>query len=86
MVSKSPKDRVLGPLPDGRTSWLISGGDPNHLVTGMILQVAPNRPQVKVRDFRSRQLDCIAPFPFALARYICAFAKRGGLLSPKFGG
>ena len=28
---KSPKDRVVGPLPNGRTSWLINGGDPNHL-------------------------------------------------------
>ena len=25
MVSKSPKDRVVGPLPNGRTSWLING-------------------------------------------------------------
>ena len=25
---KSPKDRVVGPLPNGRTSWLINGGDP----------------------------------------------------------
>ncbi len=35
---KSPKDRVVGPLPNGH-SWLINGGDPNHLLTGMILQV-----------------------------------------------
>ncbi len=38
---KSPKDRVVGPLPNGN-SWLINGGDPNHLlttVTGMILEV-----------------------------------------------
>ena len=27
---KSPKDRVVGPLPNGH-SWLINGGDPNHL-------------------------------------------------------
>ena len=32
---------VVGPLPNGRTSWLINGGDPNHLLTGMILQVDP---------------------------------------------
>ena len=32
----SPKDRVVGILPNGRTSSLINGGDPNH--TGMILQ------------------------------------------------
>ena len=25
------KDRVVGPLPNGRTSWLINGGDPNYL-------------------------------------------------------
>ena len=24
-------DRVVGPLPNGRTSWLINAGDPNHL-------------------------------------------------------
>ena len=29
---KSPKDRVVGPLPNGRTPWLINGGDPNHLL------------------------------------------------------
>ena len=31
MVNKSPQDRVVGPLPNGRTSWLINGGDPNYL-------------------------------------------------------
>ena len=25
---KSPKDRVVGPLPNGRTLWLMNGGDP----------------------------------------------------------
>ena len=29
----------MGPLPNGRTPWLINGGDPNYLLTGMILQV-----------------------------------------------
>ena len=29
---KSPKDRVVVvPLPNGRPSWLINGGDPNHV-------------------------------------------------------
>ena len=41
MVGKSPKDRVVGPLTNGRTPWLINGGDPNHLLIGMILQVDP---------------------------------------------
>ncbi len=27
-VSKSPKDRVAVPLPNGRTSWLKNGADP----------------------------------------------------------
>ena len=35
---KSPKDQVVGPLPNG-LFWLINRGDPNYLVTGMILQV-----------------------------------------------
>ena len=34
-----PLNGVVGPLTNGRTSWLINGGDPNHLLTGMILQV-----------------------------------------------
>ena len=31
MVSKSPKDRVVLCLPDGRTPWLVNGGDPKCL-------------------------------------------------------
>ena len=34
MVSKSPKDRVVGPLPNDH-SWLINAGDPNHLITNI---------------------------------------------------
>ena len=34
----SPKDRVIS-LPNGRYLWLIDMGDPNHLLSGMILQV-----------------------------------------------
>ena len=38
MVScKSPKDRIVGPLPNGRTPWLINEGDPNYLLSRMIL-------------------------------------------------
>ena len=37
-VNKSPQDRVVGPLPNGLYKWLINGGDPNHLLSGMILQ------------------------------------------------
>ena len=29
----------MGPLINGRTLWLINGGDPNYLLSGMILQV-----------------------------------------------
>ncbi len=39
---KSPIPGVVGLLPNGPTSWLIHGGDPNHLLTGMILQVWTN--------------------------------------------
>ena len=35
----SPLTGVVGPLPNGQTKWLINGGDPNHLLIGMILQV-----------------------------------------------
>ena len=36
---KSPRPGVVGPLPNGRTSWLVNGGDPNYLLSRMILQV-----------------------------------------------
>ena len=29
---KSPRPGVVGPLPNGRTPWLINGGDPNYLL------------------------------------------------------
>ena len=31
MVIVSPLSRVVGPLPNGRTLWLINGGDPNYV-------------------------------------------------------
>ena len=42
VVNKSPKARVVGPLANGRfmacmaVSWLVNGGDPNHLLAGMV--------------------------------------------------
>ena len=38
MASKSPRPGVI-PFPHGRSPWLINGGAPNNLLTGMILQV-----------------------------------------------
>ena len=32
----------MGPLRNGGNPWLIDGGDPNHLLIGMILQVPGN--------------------------------------------
>ena len=40
MVSKSPN---WGCSPSKWTKWLIDGGVPNHLLAGMILQVAPEK-------------------------------------------
>ena len=34
MVIISPRTGVVGPLTNGRTSWLINGGDPNYLLSG----------------------------------------------------
>ena len=31
ILSKSPKDRVVGPLPNGHKLWLINRGDPIYL-------------------------------------------------------
>ena len=31
MVIVSPLNGVMGPLINGRTSWLLKRGDPNHL-------------------------------------------------------
>ena len=30
MGSKSPKDRVVGPIPNGLPKWPLNGGDPDH--------------------------------------------------------
>ena len=38
VVSKSPKDRVVGPLPNG-LFYGLQMDVPNYLLTGMILQV-----------------------------------------------
>ena len=35
MVIVSPLTGVVGPLPNGRTLWLINGGDPNYLLSGI---------------------------------------------------
>ena len=51
--SKSPKDRVMGQIPNGRYSWLINGDDPNHLLTGMILQVVKDAQQSHVIHVKS---------------------------------
>ena len=37
---RSKKSRVVGPLANGLYLWLVNGGDPNHLLAGMILQVS----------------------------------------------
>ena len=29
----------MGPLLNDRYSWLINGGDPNYLLSGMVLQI-----------------------------------------------
>ena len=39
LVSKSWETRVVGPLPNGLFKRLANGGDPSHLLIGMILQV-----------------------------------------------
>ena len=39
MVIVSPLTGVVGPLPNGRTSWLINGDSRDYLLNGMILQV-----------------------------------------------
>ena len=39
----------MGPLPNGLYKWLINGGDPNHLLTGMILQVGGGYESTEVK-------------------------------------
>ena len=36
---KSPRPGVVGPLLNGLASWLVNRGDPNYLLSGMILQL-----------------------------------------------
>ena len=42
---KSPRRGVVGPLPNGLILWFRNGGDPNYLLSGMILQVEPQKSQ-----------------------------------------
>ena len=61
MVRKSPKDRVVGPLPNGRTSWLINGGDPNYLLLGS-LYYQPKQCTIKVKSLKfTIDLHCLIP-------------------------
>ena len=41
IIPISPLSRVV-PLPNG-LKWLVNGGDPNHLLSGMILQVVTRK-------------------------------------------
>ena len=52
-----PLSRVV-PLPNGRTSWLINGGDPNYLLSGMILQVAVGNTVGKFHLHHNQKLTC----------------------------
>ena len=52
MVIVSPLRIGIFPFQMG-VSWLINGGDPNHLLTGMILQV----PSLKL-TFSHLKIDC----------------------------
>ena len=62
-----PKDRVMGPLPNGLIKWLIYGCDPNHLLTGMILQVVVFTP------FPDSMAPKIHVDPVKIARSRCHF-------------
>ena len=60
MVSRSPKQ---GYSPSKWAKWLINGGDPNHLLTGMILQVAPgarNRVVLSQREAVASEAEAVA--------------------------
>ena len=55
----SPKDRIVGPLTNGRTLWLINGGDPNdpYVHPGMILQAGCIPVAAMSRLFRLESLN-----------------------------
>ena len=50
----------MGPLPNGRTPWLVNGGDPNHLLIGVILQV----PSLKLTAMLQLKMDGWKTFSF----------------------
>ena len=45
MVILSPLSRVVGPFPNGRTSWLINGGDPNHILLPFFMGIKGTPPK-----------------------------------------
>ena len=63
----SPKDRVVGPLPNGQNVWLINGADSNHLqvlgwsskhLVGENISFWPFHPQLTGNRFRSTKGFC----------------------------
>ena len=72
MVIVSPPSRIV-PFIDGRTPWLIHGGDPNYLLTGMTLQVChlnallPQPPGACATSTAERRPPFPPPFPSLLA-------------------
>ena len=56
-----PLNGVVGPLTNGRTSWLINGGDPNYLLTGMILQVQYKRSFLRILVHQPFQWNKMGP-------------------------
>ena len=63
----SPKDRVVGPLPNGQNLWLINGADSNHLqvlgwsskhLVGENISFWPFHPQLTGNRFRSTKGFC----------------------------
>ena len=54
----------MGPLTNGH-SWLINGGDPNHLLSGMILQVpAGNFREVSSPIYQPVKVEVIPCLPY----------------------
>ena len=46
MISKSPRDQVVGPLPNAGNPWLINGVDPNYLSTIVPLKESHDSGQI----------------------------------------
>ena len=72
MVIVSPLTGVVGPLANGRTPWLITGGDPNYLRSGGPSSKQKNPPKKHTLTDGHGKVGKVHLMVAALASLVCS--------------